>query len=191
MALSVREALSAWDVPCVLFCNEIPMRPGYNFGAAWVYADLYIKAGDAAIARAVLQDTLEIMCAEDRGAETAYPRRINLRGQEWLGIVLCVSWGILIAPIWVSGLALLQSTLLLNDMDHSAMIAMLLVFVIFTCLDLVFLCGLIYLNWARAKRILLAIGPALLGLLALPFWLGYELVRWGWDKLIHPAPLDS
>lgn len=188
MALSLQAALSAWGVPCLLFCNEIPMEPGYTFGADRAYADLYINPEDQAIACAILQDTLAIMCAKDHGAETDYPRRINLRGHEWLGTVLCVNWSILLAPIWVYGLALRLSPILFDDMDHSASMAMWLVFGFFTCLNLAFLGGLIYLNWARAKRILQAIGPALLGALALPFWLGYELLRWCWFKLTHPVP---
>lgn len=191
MALGVQEALSAWSVPCLLFVNEIPMRPGYNFGADWAYADLYIVAEDQAIANAVLHDTLEIMCATDGSAQADFPRRISLRGREWLGILLCVSWAILLAPIWVYGLALVLSPLFADDMDHSATIASLLMIALLFSLDFVFLGGLIYLNWVRAQRIAQAIGLALLGLLGLPFWLGYELLRLCWDKLTHLAPLHS
>lgn len=190
MALSVREALEVAGVPCVLFSNEIPMRPGYNFGANWAYADLYIEAQDQAIARAVLQDTIAIMCAADHGAETDYPHRINLRGHEWLGIVLCLGWVISLGPYLAPGWSLQQSIKRMNDTGLAAHAGALQAYVLLSCLNLTFLCGLIYLSWVRAKRIVQAIGLALLGLLALPFWLGYELVRWGWGKLIHPAPLD-
>lgn len=188
MALGVQAALSKWSVPCLIFSNEIPMRPGYIFGADLAYADLYIEAEDQAIANAVLHDTLEIMCAEDRGAETAYPRRINLRGGEWLGLVLCVSWSLLLAPVWVYGLALVLSPFLSDDLDDSATVASLLMLALFFILDFVFVCGLIYLNWVRAKRIVQAIGLALLGLLALPLLLSYELLRWCWEKLTHLVP---
>jgi hypothetical protein len=192
MALSVQAALSGWGVTCLLFCNEIPMKPGYIFGADWAYADLYIMAEDQAIGRAVLADTLEIMCAEDHGAQPDYPPRISVRGHEWLGLVLCVSWSLMFAPIPLFGWSLLQSYFFpMRDTDQSVLLAAVVMLAFYICLRLAFFGGLFYLNWERAKRILQALGPALLGALALPLWLLFELVRWGWNKLMHPAPLDS
>jgi hypothetical protein len=182
MALSLREALAAAGIPCLLFSNELPMEPGFNFGADAAYADVYVTEEDAVQAREIAQDVRGTLCAEDSGAETAYPRRINLRLPAGLGLFVYVCCSIILLPLFLPGRSY-DLALQHGPPPSIDSLAVLPAFILFSALNLALLGTLLYANWELVKRLGLHLGLALLGVLALPLWLGYEALAWCARKL--------
>jgi hypothetical protein len=189
IAENLRAQLAAAGVHCLLFHNEIPMSPGFNFGADFAYAEVYVSVVDAERARAVLEQLRGTLCSEDQGCETVYAPRINLRGYHWLAFVLLVCWILYDLPLLDRGMSLGRRIKFIHDTGYAADRHTLLAFILFAFSLLVLLTALLHANWTRgAKRTMLSIGAALLELLILPFWLGYELLRWCWHVLLHVVP---
>jgi hypothetical protein len=167
---NVREALSATGVPSLLFRNEIPLRYGFNFGANLHCAEVYVKVDDERQARLVLARMLDSMGVADHGCERIYTPYNNARGY----------WSLIGIKLAGYGLFALAAAVVYQG----SQLILLLV-----CGGVCAILGsLFYAYRAPAWRIVKAIAEALPLLLALPLWLGYELLRWCWDKLAHPVP---
>lgn len=171
--VNLHEALSSTGVPSLLFRNEIPLRPGFNFDANLHCAEVYVNAEDEGQARLVLGRLLDSICMADQGCERSYPPAINARGYWSLISIRLAGYCLYISALAIAAQGLHLSLLLI-------------------CGGVCGILGaLIYSFRVMAWRIVKAIGEAIPLLLALPFWLCYELVCWGWHNLTRLVPLDS
>ncbi len=180
-ALSLRDALAQAGVPCLVFCHEIPMEPGINFGADATYADVFVVSEDTAQASEIARDVMATLCAEDRGAETDYPRRINVRGINWATGVILPVIALTLAPLFRLGLSFEESIKRMNDLQGrfgSASGSLLILYCLLAGLFLLLIGALSNANRDLTRRLMVNIAAGLCGVIVMPLWLGYELLSW-------------
>jgi hypothetical protein len=173
IALALLSALRLADVPCVQLTNEIPQRPGFNFGLG-PYAYLLIDAADEPRAREVLDEVRGTICGEEHDCEWIYPSVINIRSYRGLVLILLLCGAVIDVGLPVG--AFLNHADLSANAPTGAMIGLTIVGAVPTLLWAGFIAILVYANWPLCKRTAAALGIGFLTLLVLPFWLIFLLL---------------
>lgn len=188
IAEALRGALAEARIGCIVRSNEIPMEPGFTFGALYSYAGVLIDEEDLPKAREVMEDLQGAICGESHDCETVYPPRINLHGYPLLGPVVLAGWCaslVLITILSLRGTSWMpfpyNMQLRYAAESGTPLFGLLLAY----CISLGLTIALVALNWPLVERTTQAVVPALLMLVVLPFWLVFTLARWMFSLLLR------
>ena len=181
-------ALSDAGIGCVVRSNEIPMEPGFNFGAAYNYADVLVDEDEYPKACEVLAELEGALCGEEHDCETVYPSRISLHGFPLLGPVVLAGWCaslVLISFLSRRGTSWMPFPYYMQLKYAAESGAPLFGLLLAYCISLGLTVALVALNWPLVKRTTQAMMPALVMLVVLPFWLAIALARWVFSWILN------
>lgn len=160
LAGALEDALQAAGIACVQLTNEIPMAPGFNFGAG-PYAEIFVQSSDELQARQVLADVQQTISGAEHDCATAFPAVINVRSTPLIGRLLLMGWVVVIG---------FSAGNLLGGYYVSV-----LFYPSLYVLDAVITIALIYVNWPRVQRLVSSLGVGLLALPVVALYMFYEL----------------
>ncbi|MBN2081208.1 DUF2007 domain-containing protein [bacterium] len=176
-ARAVEAALKERGIHCVVFNNEIPMEPGFNFGMR-PWGQVVVAEEDCEQAREFAQDVLAAIHGEEAPDHSELPVRLKVRSRQWLGVLFVF---MLLATVVSTLLNYTFGEMIMRDafIDHlqgvpggwTGSLMINLAIAGFLALFILMVLALAAYNWSRLGR---ALVNALVGLAAT-----VVLLTWG------------
>lgn len=177
-ANAIRDALGEQNIPCVVFNNEIPMRPGFTFDLR-PWGAVLVREEDRTQAQEIAETLLAVMHGPDGESTSMMPAQISVHSRHWVGLVciVLVFLELLLGLLFTFMDELYRGSFWLNlpflaPGMESENAAGLLFLILFNLLAGIIALSLMFLNWERCWRVLSA---AFIGMLSLPVILVYGL----------------